>query len=98
MLSWPLGRQSGNAQTPSGRVTLNTYAGIPANSGTGQLPFGYADRMNDESGSKTFEERAWQYFLQLQPSIADVNAAAELAFRAVEAFDKGLQRRQRQEP
>jgi hypothetical protein len=32
--------------------------------------------MSDESDSKTYEERAWQYFLQLQPSIADVNAAA----------------------
>ena len=49
--------------------------------------------MSDESDSKTYEERAWQYFLQLQPSIADVNAAAELAFRAVDAFDKGLKRR-----
>jgi hypothetical protein len=49
--------------------------------------------MSDESDSKTYEERAWQYFLQLQPSIADVNAAAELAFRAVEAFDRGLERR-----
>ena len=52
--------------------------------------------MSDESDSKTYEERAWQYFLQLQPSIADVNAAAELAFRAVEAFDKGLKRRRTQ--
>jgi hypothetical protein len=55
--------------------------------------------MSDESDSdsKTYEERAWQYFLQLQPSIADVNAAAELAFRAVDAFDKGLQRRRAQD-
>ena len=57
------------------------------------MPFGYACQMSDESDSKTYEERAWQYFLQLQPSIADVNAAAELAFRAVEAFDRGLERR-----
>ncbi len=49
--------------------------------------------MSDESDPKMYEERAWQYFLQLQPSIADVNAAAELAFRAVDAFDKGLKRR-----
>jgi hypothetical protein len=54
-------------------------------------------RMSDESNSKTYEERAWQYFLQLQPSIADVNAAAELAFRAVDAFDRGLKRRRAQE-
>ncbi|HSZ78414.1 MAG TPA: hypothetical protein VK775_13505 [Chthoniobacterales bacterium] len=53
--------------------------------------------MSDESDSKTYEERAWQYFLQLQPSIADVNAAAELAFRAVDAFDKGLKRRRGQD-
>ncbi len=49
--------------------------------------------MSEESDFKAYEERAWQYFLQLQPSIADVNAAAELAFRAVEAFEKGLKRR-----
>jgi hypothetical protein len=49
--------------------------------------------MSEESNFQTYEERAWQYFLQLQPSIADVNAAAELAFRAVDAFDKGLERR-----
>ena len=53
--------------------------------------------MSDESNSQTYEERAWQYFLQLQPSIADVNAAAELAFRAVDAFDKGLKRRRAQD-
>jgi hypothetical protein len=53
--------------------------------------------MSDESDSKLYEERAWQYFLQLQPSIADVNAAAELAFRAVDAFDKGLKRRRGQQ-
>ena len=52
--------------------------------------------MSDESNSQTYEERAWQYFLQLQPSIADVNAAAELAFRAVDAFDMGLNRRRGQ--
>jgi hypothetical protein len=52
--------------------------------------------MSDESDFKTYEERAWQYFLQLQPSIADVNAAAELAFRAVDAFDKGLKRKRSQ--
>jgi hypothetical protein len=53
--------------------------------------------MSEESDPKTYEERAWQYFLQLQPSITDVNAAAELAFRAVDAFDRGLKRRQAQE-
>ena len=53
--------------------------------------------MSDESDPKTYEERAWQYFLQLQPSITDVNAAAELAFRAVDAFDRGLKRRRGQE-
>jgi hypothetical protein len=52
--------------------------------------------MSDEFDSKTYEERAWEYFLQLQPSIADVNAAAELAFRAVDAFDKGLKRKRSQ--
>jgi hypothetical protein len=54
-------------------------------------------RMSDDSNTQTYEERAWQYFLQLQPSIADVNAAAELAFRAVDAFDKGLKRRRAQD-
>jgi hypothetical protein len=53
-------------------------------------------RMSEESESRTSEERAWQYFLQLQPSIADVNAAAELAFRAVDAFDRVLKRRRAQ--
>jgi hypothetical protein len=48
--------------------------------------------MSEESDSK-YEERAWQYFLQLQPSITDVNAAAELAFRAVDAFEKARKRR-----
>ena len=48
--------------------------------------------MSEQSEPKTSEERAWQYFLQLQPSIADVNAAAELAFRAVDAFDRALKR------
>jgi len=54
-------------------------------------------RMSEESEPKMSEERAWQYFLQLQPSIADVNAAAELAFRAVDAFDRVLKRRQAQD-
>jgi len=49
--------------------------------------------MSDESDPQKSEERAWQYFLQLQPSIADVNAAAELAFGAVDAFDRVLKRR-----
>jgi hypothetical protein len=53
--------------------------------------------MSEESEPKTSEERAWQYFLQLQPSIADVNAAAELAFRAVDAFDRVLKRRRAQD-
>jgi hypothetical protein len=53
--------------------------------------------MSNESDFQSYEERAWQYFLQLQPSIADVNAAAELAFRAVDAFDKVLKRRRTQE-
>jgi hypothetical protein len=53
--------------------------------------------MSEESEPKTSEERAWQYFLQLQPSIADVNAAAELAFRAVDAFDRALKRRRAQD-
>ena len=51
--------------------------------------------MGDESNSETYEKRAWEYFLQLQPIITDVNAAAELAFRAVDAFEKQLKRRQR---
>ena len=53
-------------------------------------------RMSDESDPQKSEERAWQYFLQLQPSIADVNAAAELAFGAVDAFDRVLKRRRTQ--
>jgi hypothetical protein len=53
--------------------------------------------MSDESDFQTSEKRAWEYFLQLQPSIADVNAAAELAFRAVDAFDRVLKRRRPQE-
>ncbi|HKM57953.1 MAG TPA: hypothetical protein VJX28_04340 [Chthoniobacterales bacterium] len=53
--------------------------------------------MSNETGSKMHEERAWQYFLQLQPTITDVNAAAELAFRAVDAFDRVLKRRREQE-
>jgi hypothetical protein len=53
--------------------------------------------MSNESDFQSYEERAWQYFLQLQPSIADVNAAAELAFRAADAFDKVLKRRRTQE-
>ena len=59
--------------------------------------FGYPVHMSEESEPKTSEERAWQYFLQLQPSIADVNAAAELAFRAVDAFDRVLKRRRAQD-
>jgi hypothetical protein len=53
--------------------------------------------MSNESDFQSYEERAWQYFLQLQPSITDVNAAAELAFRAVDAFDRVLERRRTQE-
>jgi hypothetical protein len=49
--------------------------------------------MSDELNSETYEKRAWQYFLQLQASIADVNLAAEMAFRAVDAFEGGLKRR-----
>ena len=49
--------------------------------------------MSDETNSDPYEERAWQYFLQLQSSITDVNAAAELAFRAVDAFETELKRR-----
>jgi hypothetical protein len=62
----------------------------------GELSFGYLVSMSNESDPKTYEERAWQYFLQLQPSITDVSAAAELAFRAVDAFDRGLERRRAQ--
>jgi len=53
--------------------------------------------MSDETDSNSYEERAWQYFLQLQPTITDVNAAAELAFRAVDAFERGLKRKRSQE-
>jgi hypothetical protein len=53
--------------------------------------------MSEESDSQISEKRAWEYFLQLQPTIADVNAAAELAFRAADAFDKVLKRRRAQE-
>ena len=53
--------------------------------------------MSDESDTKTCEERAWQYFLQLQPTITDVNAAAELAFRAVDAFYRELKRKRSQD-
>ena len=49
--------------------------------------------MSDETNPEIYEERAWQYFLQIQPSITDVNAAAELAFRAVDAFERELKRR-----
>ncbi len=49
--------------------------------------------MSNEDGTQTYEDRAWQYFLQLQPTITDVNAAAELAFRAVDAFERQLKRR-----
>jgi hypothetical protein len=49
--------------------------------------------MSDEPNSESYEKRAWQYFLQLQPSITDVNAAAELAFRAVDAFERELARK-----
>ena len=54
--------------------------------------------MSNEAGSQIYEDRAWQYFLQLQPSIADVNAAAELAFRAVDAFERQLKRRTERDP
>jgi hypothetical protein len=50
--------------------------------------------MSDQSNSDLYEERAWQYFLQIQPSITDVSAAAELAFRAVDAFERESKRRQ----
>jgi hypothetical protein len=55
-------------------------------------------RMSNESDSQTYVNRAWQYFLQLQPSITDVNAAAELAFRAVDAFEREFKRRTAREP
>ena len=55
-------------------------------------------RMSNESDSQTYVNRAWQYFLQLQPSITDVNAAAELAFRAVDAFEREFKRRTEREP
>jgi hypothetical protein len=48
--------------------------------------------MSNESCAQSYEKRAWQYFLQLQPSITDVDAAAELAFRAVDAFERELKR------
>ncbi|MBV8351100.1 MAG: hypothetical protein JOZ21_02340 [Verrucomicrobia bacterium] len=54
--------------------------------------------MSNESGSQTYVDRAWEYFLQLQPSITDVNAAAEMAFRAVDAFERQLKRRMEREP
>ncbi|MBV8175751.1 MAG: hypothetical protein JO207_00815 [Verrucomicrobia bacterium] len=53
--------------------------------------------MSNEPGSQTYVDRAWQYFLQLQPSITDVNAAAELAFRAVDAFERQLKLRTERE-
>jgi hypothetical protein len=53
--------------------------------------------MSNESDSKTYEERVWQYFLQLQPTITDVNAAAEMAIQAVDAFERGLQRKRARE-
>jgi hypothetical protein len=58
----------------------------------------YCGHMSDETNSDPYEERAWQYFLQLQPSITDVNAAAELAFRAVDAFERELKRRKQPPP
>ena len=54
--------------------------------------------MSNESDSQSYVDRAWQYFLQLQPSITDVNAAAELAFRAVDAFEREFKRRTEREP
>jgi hypothetical protein len=53
--------------------------------------------MSNESDSRTYEERVWQYFLQLQPTITDVNAAAEMAIQAVDAFERGLQRKRARE-
>jgi len=53
--------------------------------------------MRNESDSKMYEERVWQYFLQLQPTITDVNAAAEMAIQAVDAFERGLQRKRARE-
>jgi hypothetical protein len=53
--------------------------------------------MSNQPGSQTYVDRAWQYFLQLQPSITDVNAAAELAFRAVDAFERQLKLRTERE-
>jgi hypothetical protein len=53
--------------------------------------------MSNESDSKMYEERVWQYFLQLQPTITDVNAAAEMAIQAVDAFERGLQRKRARE-
>jgi hypothetical protein len=52
--------------------------------------------MGDELNSEAYEKRAWEYFLQLQPVIADVNAAAEMAFRAVDAFERELERRKKE--
>jgi len=51
--------------------------------------------MGDETNFEAYEKRAWEYFLQLQPIITDVNAAAEMAFRAVDAFEKELRRRRK---
>jgi hypothetical protein len=53
--------------------------------------------MSNASDSKTYEERVWRYFLQLQPTITDVNAAAEMAIQAVDAFERGLQRKRARE-
>ena len=53
--------------------------------------------MSNETGTQSYEDRAWQYFLQLQPTITDVNAAAELAFRAVDAFERQLKRKAERE-
>jgi hypothetical protein len=54
--------------------------------------------MSEEVKPDTYEERAWEYFLQLQPSITDVHAAAELAFRAVDAFERELERHRKPSP
>jgi len=61
-----------------------------------ELGLRYCCAMGNESNSETYAKRAWEYFLQLQPIITDVNAAAEMAFRAVDAFERELERRKKE--
>jgi hypothetical protein len=97
LLSFIRDFSTGNLHKPNTTIDCPESVANLGNRWCGGLAFGYDARMSEESDSQASEKRAWQYFLQLQPSIADVNAAAELAFRAVDAFDRVRKRRQAQD-